>query len=184
MKYIDFKNKYLSSRVDADWWFGYQCVDLAKQYSKEVFGISLWRTWHAQDRFRNEKDWVNFKKISYSAWKIPPTWAIIFWAYWSYWHVAIVDEATATSLTILEQNWIGDNPNTQQNEAWDWIWWNAIRTRKTWYNNVIGWFVDLQISKKIDQIMKWNSDLWNTTEDNEIKKIMNQTNTELRKRFV
>jgi hypothetical protein len=34
--YVDFKNKWLGKRIDYDKAYGYQCVDLIKQYLDEV----------------------------------------------------------------------------------------------------------------------------------------------------
>lgn len=44
MNYLEFKNKWLGGRVDADGVYGYQCVDLVKQYLSECYGIkaSAW----------------------------------------------------------------------------------------------------------------------------------------------
>ena len=48
--YVDFKNKWLGKRIDYDKAYGYQCVDLIKQYLDEVlwFG-SVGSLWNAKD---------------------------------------------------------------------------------------------------------------------------------------
>ena len=40
MTYNDFINKYLGKAVDYDRVAGVQCVDLADQYLKDIFGIT------------------------------------------------------------------------------------------------------------------------------------------------
>ena len=40
MNYLQFKAKYLGRRIDADGVYGFQCVDLVKQYTQECYGVS------------------------------------------------------------------------------------------------------------------------------------------------
>lgn len=40
MTYAEFKNKWLGKRVDADSLYGFQCVDLVKQYAVECYGVN------------------------------------------------------------------------------------------------------------------------------------------------
>lgn len=40
MTFNQFKSKWLGGRTDIDGVFGYQCVDLIKQYAKDVYGIT------------------------------------------------------------------------------------------------------------------------------------------------
>lgn len=39
MKLNEFVNKYLNKKVDFDGYYGYQCVDLFRQYCKDVLNI-------------------------------------------------------------------------------------------------------------------------------------------------
>lgn len=39
MKFVEFINKYLGKKVDFDGAYGAQCVDLFRQYCKDVLGI-------------------------------------------------------------------------------------------------------------------------------------------------
>lgn len=185
MNHEELKKNRLGKRVDFDGWFGYQCVDLAKFYAKEVHSIAFGRTGNAQDWFINSvgvSQW--YAKVSYSAWKIAPQWAIIFWQYGKYGHVAIVDSATDQSLTIIEQNGIGDNPTTPKDEAGDGIGGNAIRLRTTNYSNVIWRLVDPITSQKAKASLEWNSSLWKATNLDNVKTILNKANQEIRKSYI
>jgi hypothetical protein len=184
MNHFDFKNKYIWKSVDVDNAFGSQCVDLAKAYSKEVYNIALWKTGNAKDWFIN---WVGLsqwhQKVKYLPWKIAPQGAIIFWWNWVYGHVAIVDSANEKEVTFIEQNGVGDNPATPQNEMWNWVGGNAIRLRKSSYNNVLWWLVDPTTSTIVDQALKWNSELWKATNEQSIRDILWNTNNFIRKYY-
>lgn len=53
MTYLSFKNKWLAKRVDYDKVFGYQCVDLIKQYLDDCFGIKAGAWGDAIDYWNN-----------------------------------------------------------------------------------------------------------------------------------
>jgi len=184
MFHQEFKDKWLWQKIDVDNRYWFQCVDLAKQYALDCHWISFGTTWNAYDRFKNfvgKSLW--YTKVNYSKWKVAPRWSIVFWQMWVYGHVAIVDNADDMQITFIEQNGVGDNPATPQDEAWNWIGWNAIRLRTSSYNNIVGWLVDPKVSLVVEQALKWNSTLWEATIDDKIKEILADTNTKLRKRY-
>lgn len=137
--YQKFKNKWIWWKVDTDWWYWYQCTDLAKQYAKEIYWVTLWNFWwSAYKWFLNWSktfDTTKWKKVEYTPWMIPIAWDIIFWkptASNSYWHVAIAwDKSTSTILDILEQNYVAEN----NINFWKWTWTASISNRQRNYNN-------------------------------------------------
>jgi len=66
----EFCNKYQGTRVDFDGYYGAQCVDLYRQYCKEVFGIPRTESvdgakdlWYKYDLFPIEKQYL--RKMAY-----------------------------------------------------------------------------------------------------------------------
>lgn len=138
MNHQQFKDKRLGKRVDYDKAFRYQCVDLEKQYMADVLNFKPWTIGNAYDQFaKNTLSRLGFYKVDYSKWLQPPQWAIIFWRFWKYGHVAIVDKANDKTVTVIEQNGLGDNKNTKIDESWDWLGSNSIRERTCSYSNVV-----------------------------------------------
>lgn len=137
--YVDFKNKRLWKRVDYDNKYGYQCVDLIKQYADEV--LKMWRIWaigNAKD-VPNGSFWKKFMKIWISLENVMQ-WDIIVRTVWTYWHIAIVDHVLWKKVYVLEQNWSWKN-------SWDGVGLNAIRVQA--YN--LNWF---QTILRNDDIVK------------------------------
>lgn len=140
-KYNEFKKKYLGKRVDYDLSYWYQCVDLAKQYVKEIYKIALWSFgWDAYTWFLNKSNTFNldlFDKIIYSPWMSPQPWDIVFFNRTSSngncWHVWISWQSSPDKLVILEQNYTLKN-------IWTWLWDAAITERTRSYKDVSGWF--------------------------------------------
>ena len=134
-KIIAFNNyarEMKGKRVDFDWAYNYQCVDLIRDYAKknnypEITtrwnAIELWNKWLGNwyTRVHNTMAWV------------PPTWSIILYSIWTYWHIAITGRSTIVWCEILEQNW----------ETWNGLWlgWDAITISRNFYRDCLGWFV-------------------------------------------
>ena len=109
-----FIQKWKGKRNDYDKAYGYQCVDLIKQYTLEVFNIRLWSFWGSA-----KTGWKNsFKTFTSNIWEkipnnpkdpnqVPQTGDIIFWNKWRYGHVAVVVQwyKGSNKIKILEQNW-------------------------------------------------------------------------------
>ena len=111
MNYNEFKIKYLKSRVDYDKKYWYQCLDLAQQYTKEVWWNtpnSFW--WKAIYGWFNNSIFPSLKylKIPNTKTTIPKQGDLVIFdttALNEFGHIAIVDSATIKELIVLEQNW-------------------------------------------------------------------------------
>lgn len=119
--YKEFKDKWLSKRIDYDKNYGYQCVDLIKQYLDECLG------WWTVTALGNANQ-IPANLLKKWFWEINPTKSIIQWdiivrTKWKYWHIAIVDRIIQDYVYVLEQNWSWKN-------SWSWEWENAIRIKE------------------------------------------------------
>lgn len=138
MNYTLFKNKYNWKVVNYDWAYGFQCVDLIRQYIKERNREQplplgpLWCKYFAISPYYyfdiEEYVWVKNTITNKPAqWDI-----VIFSKPYTTGHIALVDSANYLSLTVLEQNaWTG---------TWDWLWANRIKLWTYSYYNVMWWF--------------------------------------------
>jgi len=130
--YTDFRNEWLGKRIDYDWSFWFQCVDLAKLYLDKVAWLGeIWPLGDARDIPNNHlfaKGWEILKWTDDLM-----QWDIIIRTRGKYGHIAIVDHITGGKVYVLEQNWSGKN-------SWSWIWPNAIRIQPyslSWYDTVL-----------------------------------------------
>lgn len=110
MTHQEYKSKKLWTRVDYDWSYWYQCVDLTRDYCNKVYWISLpWSWWSALNWWKIKRPW--FKDVLNTPNGVPPQWAIIFFTLpqlkVNYGHVAVVDNADTKSVTVIEQNALG-----------------------------------------------------------------------------
>lgn len=123
--YVKWKESILWSRIDFDWSFGYQCVDLIKDYFDKVLKMKVWKTGNAKEI------WVNKYKIFGSDWMRSKDLTnlmqgdVIVRYDKNYWHISIFDRFIAWKIYVLEQNWSGSNSGSG-------IWQNAIRIK--WYD--------------------------------------------------
>lgn len=104
MSYQSFKTRWLGKRTNIDGAYGYQCVDLVKQYVKEEYAIN-------QGPWGNAKDYwlktpaallAKFNKTS-----TPKVGDIVIYKPLSgnpYGHIGIVDSISASTIGTLEQN--------------------------------------------------------------------------------
>jgi hypothetical protein len=99
--YKTFKEKWLWKRIDYDKSYGYQCVDLIKQYAEEVLGLGkIWAIGNA-NKVQNSSTFKSFSKL----WiKNLMQWDIIIRTKWAYGHIAIVDHILNWRVYVLEQN--------------------------------------------------------------------------------
>jgi hypothetical protein len=114
MTYNDFIWKYNNHFVDYDGHFGNQCVDLIRQYIKDVKGWDPYKAIPAgKDAitiFNNFRDNEYFKKILNSPNAIPKKGDIIFYKYyfglygWQG-HVELCDQADLYYMVNFSQNW-------------------------------------------------------------------------------
>ncbi len=116
LSHNQFLDKYLRTSPDYDGIFGYQCVDLARLYSKEVLDIPIGSFgWTARKGWENKSKTFDLKKwdrIPYTVWFVPQRGDIIFYDKpWLTGHVAIVHEANKIDIMVIEWNgfsWNGD----------------------------------------------------------------------------
>ena len=112
MNLNEFKNKYMGKSIDYDGVSGVQCVDLVKQYLKDVFGLNPGSMGNAKDYFQNYennkllKD--NFDRLVQVT---PEVGDIVVWGERpdnKYGHVAIcVENGKETTVKTLDLNWGG-----------------------------------------------------------------------------
>ncbi|QIN94349.1 minor tail protein [Arthrobacter phage Abba] len=98
-----FVGKYNGVAVDADGGFGAQCVDLARQYAKELFGVSI--SGNGNQWFANGAASGKFTQISASS--KPQKGDLACWGTFyggGYGHVALVLADGGGSLSVFTQN--------------------------------------------------------------------------------
>lgn len=145
MTFDEFVNTYLGKKVDFDGVYGGQCVDLYRQYVKDVIGglqsapvigaYDIWETYN--------KD--TFTRIDNTPTGVPQKGDVVIWnknVGGGFGHVAIFIEGNANSFTSLDQNWPTLSVVTKTNHN---------------YTNVLGWLhpkenmtTDEMIIKKAD----------------------------------
>lgn len=122
-----FFEKYNGKGIDFDGAFGNQCVDLYRQYVKEVI-----QALQSAPVVGAKDIWVTYDKKAFKAIKntpkgIPQLGDIVIWQAFSgnkYGHVAIFSKGTAKTFTSFDQNYpVG----------------SLCHFQKHYYNNVIGW---------------------------------------------
>lgn len=141
MLYKDFEQKYLWKRIDYDKSYGYQCVDLARQYSIEVFRLdtgsfwgSAWTGWQALSKDKRFHSYTRTSKFT-----IPPIWSMVFFPHYTmgqeYGHVGICAYAQMgwDKIDILEQN--------GATGKWWGTGWDAIRIATYRLSQVRWWII-------------------------------------------
>ncbi|MBI5954467.1 MAG: CHAP domain-containing protein [Chloroflexi bacterium] len=112
--YNDFIWKWNTRFCDYDGQFGNQCVDLMRQYCKDVFGVDGYKaipsTGWAKNIFYNFKDNQYFKKVLNGPNNTPKKGDIVFWDTYLFitgreGHVAIVDQADLYYVVAFGQNY-------------------------------------------------------------------------------
>jgi len=124
MTFKQFRDKYDGKFIDFDNYFGNQCVDLYRQYVKEVLGFKqsplvkgakdIWTT-YLKDKFQ---------RISNTPDGLPKEGDIIIWRTEPYGHVGIFVEGTTGSFRSFDQNYPKGTPCHIQGHR---------------YTNVLGW---------------------------------------------
>lgn len=121
MTYNEFEKKYLGKAVDYDGTAGVQCVDLADQYLKDVFGITGVWVQGARDFYNNFASYPalvkNFDRIPNSRDLVCQKGDIVIWGGGTWGHVAIADgSGTKDWFSSIEQNTLGKHEPTQRVE--------------------------------------------------------------------
>lgn len=127
----NYAREMRGKRVDFDWAYEYQCVDLIRDYAKANSYPSIKTRWNAIDLW-TQWLWNNYTRVMNSMIGVPPVWAIVLYSTWTYWHIAIAWRSNLLWVELLEQNassWNGK-----------WLWDDAIRVKRNYYHNCLGWF--------------------------------------------
>ena len=112
---LQFFTKWNGKYIDFDGAYGFQCVDLARQYIKEVLGYpqtSMPPAGYAKDIFKKFTSSPNiyFEKVLNGPYNAPRTGDIIFWGVYPLvtgWpgHVAICSTAGTMAFVSFDQNY-------------------------------------------------------------------------------
>jgi hypothetical protein len=127
MTYSEFKKKWLGKGINFDGAYGNQCMDVYRQYVKEVLGYpqskpvkgakDVWSTYLPE----------GYERITNDPKAIPQQGDVIIWGHGTYGHIAICDSANVNSFISFEQNW------TELDGS------GVTELRKHDYKNVLGW---------------------------------------------
>lgn len=126
MTYQEFLNKYNGKAIDFDGYYGNQCMDLYRQYVKEVLELPQ------SPGVNGAKDvWTTYLKDKYDRIDNTPTGVpqqgdIIIWGVGvgPYGHIAVFDNGDADSFESFDQNWPVNS---------------LCHLQKHNYNGVLGW---------------------------------------------
>jgi len=108
MTHQEFVTKYNWRAIDYDGAYGPQCVDLFRQYLKEVLNVSQPPSVGGAKDLWNNYDPRYFDRINNGPLDIPKKGDIPIWdarAGGGHGHVAIVETANLFSFTSFDQNW-------------------------------------------------------------------------------
>ena len=109
----EFINKWKGRYLDFDGRYGYQCVDLMRQYIKEVLQVNPYEikpAGTAKQIYRNFTSSPHFIKIPNTPTGVPKKGDIIFWGTYPFvtgfaGHVALFVEGNVMSFISFDQNW-------------------------------------------------------------------------------
>lgn len=109
-----FVSEWNGKYIDFDGHYGFQCVDLIRQYVKEMYKVDPYKAIpaaiNAKTIFNNFKDNQYFHKIKNSPYGLPEKGDIIFWGYYPFvtgWdgHVAIYSGGDLHNIVSFDQNY-------------------------------------------------------------------------------
>ena len=121
MSFDEFISKYSGRFVNYDGKYGYQCVDLIRQYCKEVIGVegytAIPQTGAAKSIFNNFPNAGNkyFTKILNSPTNAPQKGDIVFWGTYLFvtgWagHTGVCSESNVMNFISFDQNYPTGQP--------------------------------------------------------------------------
>lgn len=171
MKVTDFFLKYNNDYVDFDGAFGYQCVDLYRQYCKEVLNVvsqsplvvganNIWTTYRQED----------FDQIENTLEGVPQLGDVVIWKktnVMQFGHVAIFKDGDDHLFNSFDQNWpVGSKCHFQEHN----------------YSNVFGWLRPKNLDEIQPVIIDQNTiDLGAPWGKMDIQTIRNTLNSQARK---
>ena len=142
----EFVQRYNGKGIDADGSYGFQCMDLYRQFVKEVLGFpqsppvtgayQVWDTYLGQ----------YFDRIDNTPSGIPQKGDILIWgqSVGKYGHIAVYLEGNTSSFKSFDQNWpVGTNCHIQSHNYNGLLGWLTPRSNmnglKLWDNNGQVW---------------------------------------------
>ncbi len=155
MTYKEYKSLWLWRRINYDWVFWFQCVDLARDYATRVMWLPSkpfwWTAYKWWVRRNTVFPWKKF--VEWFSANIPVGSIVIFkpnvlvetkkpWIlnlFWrktrfTYaWHVAIVD--------YIDNDWVIRVLEQNGKWTWTWVWDDAIRLMWYKWKNSVAWFI-------------------------------------------
>lgn len=160
MNHEQYKQQRLNKRIDFDWWFGFQCVDLARHYMELVHKYKSGTfSWSAINGYNTGSPFdTTWEKVS---WWTPKQGDIVFQNPTKqnpYWHVAICDTVNGKNIVVVEQNGATGNGK--------WLWNDAIRLQQYPLSTIVWFYTRKAVdsperTKAIQECMKANSEAWN-----------------------
>lgn len=157
----EFVTKYNNKYIDTDGVYGHQCVDLIKQYTLDVFWITLWTFGgsaktgreNASNTFPSDT-WEKIDNDITDINQVPLEWDIIFWGYGTNWHTAVV---------LKWYEWEDRVSVFNQNTGnWNGKWYDdRSRIQDQSYNGILGWYrkKDSEIDKLKEENFKLKSEI-------------------------
>ena len=105
MSIQDFFDKWNGKGVDADGYYGFQCMDLAHQFAQDVNNRDFPGEPAAKDVW--DHDTPGYDKITNTPDGVPQRGDIIIWgtAIGAYGHIAVFDHGDSNSFVSFDQNW-------------------------------------------------------------------------------
>lgn len=165
----EFVQKRLGKRVDYDRAYGFQCVDLAKQYISEALEFGkIGALGNAKDMPNNPffSSWEKIKGMNNIM-----QGDIIISSHGQYGHVAIVDHVLNGKVYVLEQNGSGKNSgsglgaNAIRIQAYNLSFYDTVlRCKKTFDNLVLEREFVAEKLKKLEGVEGQESEIKNTRE--------------------
>lgn len=139
--YTDWRNKVLWWRVDYDWAYWFQCVDLFKEYMHRVLWEPQWKVGNANEIRYNKYlcfwDW--WYRLEWTGNLMQ--WDVIVSLQWKNWHIWVVNNMPSKDrISVIEQNW-------SWSAAVNWTNWDEIRVQD-YSNSYWAW---VWRNKKIEQ---------------------------------
>lgn len=120
-QYLDM---YLWTRY-AEQWYWYECIGWVKHMVSKIHKrILAWFWWSAINWWISWSPFNNsWQRVKNSPEAVPSQWDVIFfdktrWNIW--WHVWMVYQADKSTVTVIEQNWVGSKTGLK---------WDAIRLK-------------------------------------------------------
>lgn len=149
-----FKEKYLGKKVDFDGYYGGQCVDLYRQYVKEVLGFPQSPGVGGAAEIWDSASPEYYDFIPNSPTGVPTAGDIVIWnrrAGGGFGHVAIFLRGDVNSFVSLDQNWPTLDKVTE-----------TVHN----YTNVIGWLHPKEImANELETCLKDRQKFWDERDD-------------------